>query len=419
MATATAIGNQNELFKIVYGKDVISASTEVSVLQDMFPIDPDATLGETFKVPVSLSAEGGVTYLANDAATSLNTPVAGVEKQASLTPSHIYINGAVTRAAVLGSLSSKAAFKRVTSHKIQNMIESGRERIEWDLLYGQDARGVGVVSANSGGGGTSVTLTFSQDAWAPGLWGGKTGTPLDAYDVTGATKRNANADILVVSADVNARTVVVSGNAADLAAVVATDRLWFKGSKGQQSLGLYPASRTISGTLFGIDVDTYDLFRGNQYAVGGAFTYAKVQEGLAKAVNRGMRGDAILLVSTEVWPDLANEIKDLQSFNDGSQSKQAELGTQSLVINYQRGKLTVMGHPLIRIGDAVAFQKDSLMRVGITDLTFGMRPGDTKERPEVFIDVPNSTYFSLVLTAIQALFVMRPSRCIGFGGITT
>lgn len=420
MAVASGVNSEHEMFKIVYGKDIVEHDAEVAVLQEMYPIDPDATLGKEFNLPVAVAAEGGVTYLADDQPANLNPAVAGVEKMAKVTASQIYINGAVTRNAVLASLKSQAAFRRATSWKVMNMIATGRERIEFDLLYGQDVRGIGVAATFGGAAsGGRRTVTFNQDSWAPGLWGGKNGTPVDVYDTTGATKRNTTGDLTIVSADVNTRTVVFAGATADLDAVVATDVFWFKGSKGNQCLGLYPMSRTITGTLLGIDTTTYDLFRGNQHAVGGALNYAAVQSGLAKAVNRGLRGDATLFVSTEVWPDLAAEVKDLQVFNDGSQAKEAELGTQSLVIHYQRGKLKVVGHPLVRIGDAIAFQDDVLMRVGVTDLTFSMQPGDTKERSEVFFAVPNTNYFGLIAFASQALFCMRPSRTVGFGGITT
>lgn len=416
MAIATAVTNESEMFKIVYPKEMINDRTEVDLLQQMAEFNTEAKTGEKYRVPVSLTAEAGVTYLANDQATSIAAAISSVEKQAEIQGSQIFVNGAVTKKAISASLGSKQAFKRATAHKVMSMLESAKERLEWELLYGQDARGLGVVSASAGSGGTR-TLTLTLDSYSAGLWSGKTGTQLDVYDTTGATQRNTIGPITVVTANVDAtvRTVTVSGAAADLTAVVATDVLWFRNQKGQSCVGLKQIASQTTGTLFGIDLTTYDLFKGNTFAVGGAISYDKVMAGLGTAVARGLRGNATLFLSTESWKSLAKEVKELQQFVDGSQVKKAELGPEgeAIRIAYHRGMLKVVAHPLVRIGDGLLFQDGVLERVGSTDLTFDAEGGGP-----IFFEVPNSTYKSIVLHSDQALFCGKPSRTLFFSGIT-
>jgi hypothetical protein len=416
MAIATAVGTDNELFKIVYPKEMISDMTDVSLLQSMVPFATESKTGEKYRVPVALTYEAGVTYLASDAATAINTAISAVEKQAEVSGCQIFINGAVTKKAIAASLTSKQAFKRATAHKVTSMLESGKERLEWELLYGGDLRGLGVVTANTADGVvTTATLTFSQASFPQGLWSGKTGTLVDAYDATGVTKRNA-ADMTVVTADVSptVRTLTITGTAADLDAIVATDAIWFKGQKGQQCSGLYSIT-TSATTLFGISQTSYDMFKGNSFAVGGvALSYLKVMGGLSQAVARGLRGKCTLMVSPLAWKDLANDVKELQQFQDGSQVKKADLGPEgeAIMIHYQRGVVKVMSHPLVRIGDGLLFQDDVLERIGSTDLTF-----DEEGKGEYFFEVPNTNYKAIKLFSDQALFTGKPNRLLYFSGI--
>lgn len=414
MSSALAVDNENEMFKIVYGKEISDARTEVDVLQKMFPMEADKTLGKEFSVPVALTAEAGVTYQASDQPAAINTAIGAETKEAKVTGCAVYINGAVTRRAISSSLRSQAAFKRATAYKVYNMLESGKERLEWELLYGQDVRGVGVLQTVAGAGATR-TWTINVDSFAPGLWSGKTGTQLDVYDTTGATLRNTLGPITVVSANVDrgVRTISVSGAAADLTAIVATDVLWFRSQKGQQCAGLKNIASQTTGTLFGIDLTKYDLFRGNTHAVGGQISYDAVMNGVSKAVSRGLRGDCVLFLSAETWTPLAKEVKELQQFVNGAQADDSVLGTESIKIKYARGTIDVMAHPLVRLGDGLLFQKDVLDRVGSMDLTF-----DPEGNGQYFFDVPSSTYKGIILSADQALFCYKPSRTLFFSGIT-
>lgn len=414
MSSALAVDNENEMFKVVYAKEIADARTEVEVLQKMYPMEADKTLGKEFSVPVALTAEAGVTYQSSDQPAAINAAIGAVTKEAKLSGCSVFINGAVTRKAISSSMKSAAAFKRATAYKVYNMLESGKERLEWELLYGQDVRGVGVLGSVSGS-STTRTWTITVDSFSPGLWSGKSGTQLDVYDTTGVTKRNTLAPVVVVSANVDrgVRTISVSGNATDLTSIVATDVLWFGGQKAQQCVGLKNIASQTTGTLFNIDVATYDLFRGNTHAIGGAISYDGVMNGVSKAVSRGLRGEAVLFLSAETWTPLAKEVKELQQFTNGSQADEAVLGTESIKIKYARGTIEVMAHPLVRLGDGLLFQKDVLDRVGSSDLTF-----DPEGNSQYFFDVPNTNYKSIILSADQALFCYKPSRTLYFSGIT-
>jgi len=414
MSIATAVNNENEIFKIVYPKEMITDRTEVDLLQQLAPFNTEAKTGDKYRVPVQLTAEAGVTYLQQDSAQSINAAINAIEKQAEVAGCQIFVNGAVTKKAISASMGNKQAFKRATAHKVVSMIESGKERLEWELLYGQDPRGLGVISGAPVTSGSNIVVTISADSYSPGLWTGKTNTTLDVYSSAGVL-RNTIGPITVVTASIPNRTVTLSGASADLAAVVSTDVLWFRSQRGQQCVGLRQIAAQTTGTLFGIDVETYDLFKGNTYAVNGAFSYAACMAGLDNAVARGLRGNCTLFLSTNTWKSLATEVKNLQQFLDGSQVKKAELGPEgeAIRIAYHRGMVKVMAHPLVRIGDGLLFQDDVVERVGSTDLTF-----DPEGNGPVFFDTANVNYKSIVLQSDQALFCGRPSRTLYYSGIT-
>lgn len=418
MATETAVNSSTEIFKQVYSKEFIdNLMVDVAILQRMVNFDQENRLGLTYQQAVLLTAESGCTYVKNDAYTSLNQGNAAVDKQASVAGCSIYFNGLLTRKAIAASQTSKAAFKRATALKVTSLLEAGKERLEWELLYGSDPRGLGIISGSPVvSPSTRAVITLASPSYSPGLWSGKTGTQIDVYD-SGGTKINTVGPLTVVTANVatSVRTVTVDGAAADIAALATGQILWFLSQRGQSCVGLQQIAATTTGTLFGIDVTTYDLFKGNTYAVGGTFTYDKAMAGISGAVARGLTGDATLFLSTATWKTLAAEVKNLQQFIDGSQQKKAVLGpeNEAIRISYQRGVVKVMSHPLVRIEDGLLFQDDVLSRIGSTDWTF-----DEQESGEMFFTVPNTNYRGIILMSDQALFCARPARTLWFSGIT-
>ena len=173
------------------------------------------------------------------------------------------------------------------------------------MIYGQ--KGYGVVSAVS-----TTVVTISTGEWAPGIWAGAEGMPIDIYDAAGSTLRGS---FTVSSVDLDARTITLSTSAAG-AGVVATDVIYHKGAFGNEFAGIHKILETTSGTMFNINVGQYNLFKGNSYPVSGALSFTKLTKAAARPVEKGLDSKLVFLVNPRGWADLLNDQAALKMYDN-------------------------------------------------------------------------------------------------------
>src|ERR1044072_1871214 len=260
MATANSLSTLNGFFKETYADKLGELIPDgVKLLNKIKFMSKDKQPGNLYHQPVILGLEHGVTFASSDEdAFNLNPPVAGVVKDAQVKGNPIVMRSllgyvAASRAAQGG----QQAFMDATKFLVANMLRSMSKKLEIELLYGQ--MGYGTVASIS-----TNTITITTAEWAPGIWAGAEGMPVEIRDATGATIRG---EAVVSSVDMDARTVTV--NTAP-AGVIATDVIWHKGAYGNEFPGIHYILTKSSGTLFNINVGSYHLFRGNVYSAGSA-----------------------------------------------------------------------------------------------------------------------------------------------------
>ena len=397
MSTANTLETLNGFFKESYAdklKELIPDG--VKLLNKIKFMSKDKQPGNLYHQPVILGMEHGVTFASSDEdAFNLNPPVAGVIKDAQVKGNPIVMRSllgyvSASRAALGGS----KAFMDATKFLVANMLRSMAKKLEIELLYGQ--MGYGTVSAVSG---TRLTITTAE--WAPGIWAGAEGMPIEIRDVAGTTSRG---DTTVLSVDMDNRYVTLATN---VAGVTATDVLWHKGAYGNEFPGIHKILTISSGDLFNIPVATYNIFKGNFYsASSAALSFTKLNLAASRGVEKGQDGKLFALVNPRAWANMMSDQAALRKYDSSYSPAKAEMGAKSIVFYSQNGEIEIEPSIYCKEGYAYLLSLEEWCRVGSQDVTF-KRPG---QDGEFFRDVENSAAYELRLYTDQALFTSAPGR---------
>jgi hypothetical protein len=193
----------------------------------------------------------------------------------------------------------------------------------------------------------------------------------------------------------------------DNQALVAGDVIWHKGAYGNEFPGIHKILTISSGTLFNINVGTYNLFKGNNYsASSAALSFTKLQSAAARAVEKGLDKDVQVLVNPGHWDDLLVDESSLRDYDSSYNPNQAERGAKTIKFHSQNGMIEVIPSTMVMEGYAYIVCKEDFQRIGSTDVTF-RRPSDGES---YFRELDNSAGYELRAFSEQALFCVKPSR---------
>lgn len=394
---AGTVGTLNGFFKETYADKLGELIPDgVKILNKIKFMSKDKQPGNLYHQPVILGMEHGVTFAGSDEdAFNLNPPVAGQIKDAQVKGNPIVMRSLLGYvAASRAALGGQKAFMDATKFLVANMLRSMSKKLEIEMLYGQI--GYATVAATSG-----AQLTITTSEWAPGIWAGAEGMPIEIRDTTGATSRG---EFTVSSVDMSNRYVTLSTNATG---VVATDVIWHKGAYGNEFAGIHQILSISSGTLFNINVGNYNLFRGNQYDCGAAaLSFTKLNLAVARAVEKGLDNQVLALCNPRAWANMLSDQAALRKYDDSYSPSKAENGMKGILFHSQNGEIEIEPSIYVKEGYCYLLSVDDWFRVGSTDMTF-KRPGQGEE---FFRDLENSAAYELRLYTDQALFCMAPGR---------
>jgi len=399
MATANTLSTLNGLFKEAYGDKLNNLIPDgVKVLNKIKFMPKAKQPGNLFHQPVILGHEHGVTFASSDDdAFNLNPAVSGVIKDAQIKGNPILMRSLLGYvAASRAAQGDSKAFMDATKFLIANMMRSMAKKLEIEMLYGQ--MGYAVVSSASG-----AVITISTAEWAPGIWAGAEGMPIEVRDTTGATSRG---DFKVVSVDMDARTVTVDISASG-AGVTGTDVIWHGGAYGNEFPGIHKILTQSSGTLFNINVGTYNLFKGNSFGAGSAaLSFNKLNLAASRAVEKGLDGKLLALVNPRAWANMLADQAALRKYDSSYSPAKAENGSRSILFHSQNGEIEIEPSIYVKEGYAYLLSLDDWSRVGSCDLTFKL-PGSGED---FFRHLENSAAYELRLYSDQALFCAAPGK---------
>jgi hypothetical protein len=350
--------------------------------------------------PVILGLEHGVTFAGSDEdAFNLNAPVAGQVKDAQVKGSPVVLRSLLGYvAASRAALGGQKAFMDATKFLVANMLRSMAKKLEIEMLYGQ--MGYAAVASATG-----AAVTIATAEWAPGIWAGAEGMPIEIRDSAGSVSRG---EFKVISVNMDTRVITLNADAA-AAGVIATDVIWHKGAYGNEFPGIHKILSISSGTLFNIDVGTYNLFRGNVFSAGSAaLSFTKLNLAAARAVEKGLEGPLYAMVNPRAWANMLSDQAALRRYDGSYSTGKMENGAEKLMFHSQNGMIEIEPSIYVKEGYAYLLSADDWFRVGSTDMTF-KRPGQGEE---FFRDLENSAAYELRLYSDQALFCMAPARCV-------
>lgn len=399
-------------FKYKVAPKISQLVPRAAILQSLSQLSNVELEGRKMLWPIQTSDEHGVTY-GDGTVFAYNDSVAANFDEAEIESNPVVLRHRLSLAAANRMVRGKeSSFLNRMGLKAQVLKQSLMKRAEVAMLYGQT--GLGTLASDPGApSGSQVTITFTAATWAPGIWSGSKGAPLDAYN--GTTKINTNADIVVVSVDPANRQVVVSGNDTDLTNLTTGHDIYFKGSGGASSTDMAGIDKIITntGTLFGVDASTESLWAGNSYAVGGNLTFSKVMEGLSDSVGYGgLEENSYLLISPLTWAKLNSDAAALRAIDSSYSSKKMSNGFEGIEYHGQFGTLTVISHPYVKQGEGFAFPESKIRRIGTTDVDF-------IERPDGYFEVlEGSAGYQLLAQYEFSVFIDCPAQATKFTGIT-
>lgn len=399
------------LFKVVYADKLQDLIPDFAILQKKIElVGADKETGNYYAQPVNLSQEAGFTYNGEaGSVVTLSDAIAGTLKEAQVKGSELILRAQMSYVALSrASKQGAKAFKRASAWKVEDMNNSMRKRLELAMLHGR--MGLGIVSANGGSG----ALTLTDASWAGGIWAGMEGAVLEAWTSTASGATQHNGDLVISAVDVDSKLVTVTGTSA---AVAANDVLYFKGARGASTFNEMAGLRAIivnATTLFNIDASAYSLWKGNSVSSFGQPSFAKLQDAIARAVNKGLMEKVIVLVSPKCFAVLNSDQAALRVFDSSYSKGKGENGFESLVFHSTNGQCEVISHPFVKDGEMFVVPLDSAMRIGSCDVSFGV-PGMDEE---FFTLVSGKNAVEIQCMTDQAIFLEKPAHAVYMSGIT-
>jgi hypothetical protein len=425
--SANTISTLNGFTKQVYANKVLDLVPKQNFLQKNIAFEERTKIGKQYEQPVNLALEGGFTHAATgDGAFTLNDAIAMQMQPALIDGYQIMLRSQIDYEIAAKAVSSEKAFGSATKWLIQNMITSQSKRVEIELLYGQS--GIGVISSVTPSSGTA-TIVLTEATFADAIFAGSVNHEFDVWtdaNSGSSTQRNTNATIVLASFAPDTRTLNVTGNSTDMSALAPGDVIFFRGAKTgtspnvvyKEMAGIKKIFSTQSGSIFGINTSTYDLWKSIIQTAGSAqMTIGKVLLGSQKAVARGLDNDTVLLVNPLTWANLASDLAALRYFDGSYKIEKGKNGVVAIEYYCQSGVVKIVSHRFVMRGDAFQFPEQYVDRIGAIDMSFSL-PGANGSVPDQYwFPLSGNAGFEIRLYSNQAIFFGMPATCVYYNNI--
>ena len=405
MAGENTLATLNGFFKETYAdklKKLIPEDTPLMSAIDFMSADKQP--GGNYNQPVILGLEHGVTFgSADDDAFNLNPSISGITKNAQVKGHPLVLRSAMGyTAASRAAQGGKQSFEDASKYLVANMLRSVAKKLEIEMLYGQ--KGYGLVQSVLG-----AVVTVQTAEWAPGIWAGAEGMPVEIRDTTGAISRGTTT---VAAVSFENRTVTLT---AVLAGVVLGDVIYHYGAYGNEFVGIHQMLSQSTGSLFGISVASYALWKGSSYdAGGGALSFSKLNKAVARAAEKGMGASKLLcLVNPRTWSDLLNDQAALRKYDASYAPSKMVNGAKALEFHAHQATLEIMSSIYVKEGYAFLLSIEDFVRVGSSDVSFNRRGREG----EYFRELENTAGWELRIFCDQALFCAAIGRSVVISNI--
>lgn len=417
------------VFKDVFADELSDALPAFALAQDDIPFLESKKTGELFSQPVLVRRSHGASYLSSGAGVvTLNPVKASKTVEARITGSQIVMRDAIDWESAFASETEEQAFTPAMELTVEALWESARHRLEADILWGQDANGLGTVN----GAPAADVITIDTAQFAEGLWTGLEDAELEIFDVLLTTKRaGIGSDtvgsgfytITAINLDAGTITVDDDQNVAD------TDVLFFRGQRTTSAFNIMAGLHkwlTNTGTLANVSASSHNIWKATSLsASSGPISFDLILQGCARASMKGAMGPMIAYLHPLAW---ANAMTDLAATVRRSHTdiKEYYLGAEVICFFTGTGKVFIKAHPMMKPGFCFVVPKTErgtpnggYYRIGATDLTFVTQQGRGSKTSgsSYFEKVPGTNAVEVNTFSHQSIYSPKPGRGFIITGI--
>lgn len=426
MSGENTLTTLNTMFKYVQDK-AQSLLPENAVLLKLVPeITSNTEEGRRYLVPVQLTHENGITF-GDGSVFALNSASNAVYSEISVDSYPMVLLTQISESVAGRMANSQKTFITESTLRAEVMYNSLARYYEISMLYGQSTNGVGTaIQTTSTASGTTGTCYVTTAQWSPGIWAGAVGMKINFYDGNGAlVSTGADSVFTVTSVDNVNKKFALSGTSTGITALstafgAGTCVIVINGAGGSSAvngnimLGL-EAQIVGATTIFGISAVTYPLWQGQSYSASSAsFNMAKALAGVGLAVGcGGLNSEISLEVSAATYQNLNADQAALRMYDGSYSGKEAQNGSEEIVYKGPNGRIAVIVNNINKEGEAYAFPKKFVKRVGVHEMSF-KRPG---KDDEFFQEIPNYAGYSLRAAGDFCVLHERLAQCTKFTSI--
>ena len=441
------IQDLNALFKEVYSSKVETLVPEgINLLNDVSFSETDK-LGDVYVFPIMTKGETGFTVSDQNDAFDLVDPDPAQYSQAKVSPFSIVLQSAISYEQAARAMNDKQTVERATARTLAEMKKAMMRRIESMCFYGNEEpsftgeRGTGAVPTDTDSKihlgtnnhdtnitltSTSAKITSSQNlligtSIADEIIGSR--IIIRATSVFGRSAAGiSNGDLVVsfiVTSLADSNTSMVFDPSADTTETGGGGDVQLKRSdyisveESSASVatvgtggfdGLNKQLTQVTGSRFGLDVNSNALWKANQYNVSGNLNVAKILEAAELAVSHGLEGRVRLYIGHHAFLNLGKELDKNYRMSD------------KFMIPYQAGVLEVVPSIYVRSDDGFLIKPSNVKRVGAQDISF---EDPVKQQNGPFHKMENNAGLLLRCQTNQAIVVEKPAQCVKLFGINS
>lgn len=424
---ATGLNDILGVFKEIYAGRIERSIPLCDVVQRMIPFsEAEAGIGLKYIVPVETATPQGFTYADHSTPSfDLNNDIPQVITRAEVVGfqvvlAHLLDYGIQFRTTPKG----KKAFDTSTDLALSGGVKAHRNRLELGFLYGRSGLGK-TFGANTNLSATSTRVQLSTATWAPGIWTASKGAVVNFWDAGGTlVSTGVDSKFTVLVADYTNRTVTVTGTATgitalDTAAGAGVLDIFYDGTRtGAATFNEMNGMQTIfsnTGTLFNIDASIHDVWAGNTFNNGAAqWTFGTLDLALNLAYGRGGEGEYKNFVNPKTWSTMNTDISGRRVYDSSYKASVGEIGVEALKYHSVNGVVEIIAHRCVKEGDSFLFPKETLVRVGGTDVAYRDVGGNNEN---FFFVHPTKNGYGMRSYSDQAIMARTPSHCVYINNI--
>lgn len=413
---STAAANFKQVYDTEINKEVLP---EEGVIQEEVNFveanqRPAGGSSSVWNEPVLAVLPSAFTY--GGGLQSWQTIVTSQLQYAFLGGSNIALQDAISFDTISGAMNSKGSFMDMSKYTLMALQKASRRQLESDLIYGGTGIGQTAVATNTSSTTETITITTSQ--WAPAIWSGFEGMPINFYRHDSPSTKIGTGPYTFTSVTLsgaNVQQVVITGTSGDITSLDTainssgyTLDIFVSNSNANQMVGLKNIL-TATGTLFGLSTSTYSVWQPNTFDCGNApLSLGKIEDAAALASARGGKDlDLDVLTNPVNYANLVVEASSARRFDSSYKKDKLENGAKYLEYFGPTGTIRIINHAFVKQGEAFMVPLENCKRVGSIDLSFDL-PGYQQQNA---LYVPSTVYTGILLAMFtnQALFLKTPS----------